>query len=75
MTNLGSISIATSQGSISTTPGTGSIITSMIADDNVTQAKMANDSVGSAELKSVVSLSIFNSAGTLVKRIYGAGGA
>ena len=75
MTNLGSISIATSQGSISTTPGTGTIITTMIADDNITQAKMANDSVGSNELKSVVSLSIYNSVGGLVKRLYGAGGA
>ena len=44
-----------------------------IADNAVTQAKMADDAVGSAELKSVVSLIIYNSAGTALKTLYGAG--
>ena len=44
-----------------------------IANNAVTQAKMADDAVGSAELKSVVTLVIYNSAGTAVKTLYGAG--
>lgn len=44
-----------------------------IADNAVTQAKMADDAVGSAELKSVVSLVIYNSAGVAQKTLYGAG--
>ena len=44
-----------------------------IANNAVTQDKMADDAVGSAELKSVVSLVIYNSAGTAVKTLYGAG--
>jgi len=41
--------------------------------DVVTEAMMANDAVGSAELKDVVSLIIYNSAGTPLKTLYGAG--
>jgi hypothetical protein len=44
-----------------------------IANNAVTQDKMADDAVGSAELKSVVSLVIYNSSGTAVKTLYGAG--
>jgi len=44
-----------------------------MADSSVTQAKMAQDAVSSTELKDVVSLIIYNSAGTPVKTIYGAG--
>ena len=47
--------------------------TADIADNAVTLAKMADDSVGSAELRNVKSLSIKNSAGTVLKTIYGAG--
>ena len=41
--------------------------------DAVVEAMMANDSVGSAELKSVVSLVIYNSSGVAAKTIFGAG--
>jgi hypothetical protein len=34
---------------------------------------MANDAIGSAELKNVQTLVIYNSAGVAVKTIYGAG--
>ena len=44
-----------------------------MADSSVTQAKMAQAAVSSTELKDVVSLIIYNSAGTPVKTIYGAG--
>jgi hypothetical protein len=44
-----------------------------IADDAVGSAQIADDAVGSAQLESVVSLIIYNSAGTAVKTLYGAG--
>jgi len=86
ITNLGSVSIATSS-------GVGNIITADIADDAVTNAKLADpcvatgniyddnvtepkigdDAVSAAKLKSLVTLLIINSAGTTVKTLYGAG--
>ena len=76
ITNLGSVSIAT-------TSGAGNIIEADIADDAVTNAKiadnavarlqMADDAIGADELLSVVTLLIINSAGTTVKTLYGAG--
>ena len=66
MTNLGSISIAT-------TSGVANIVTDDIADNAVTQAKMADDSVGSSEMKSLSTLLIINSAGATVKTLHGAG--
>ena len=76
ITNLGSVTIAT-------TSGVGNIITDDIADnavttakianDAITQAKMADDSVGSSEMKSLSTLLIINSAGTTVKTLHGAG--
>ena len=41
--------------------------------DAVVEAMMANDSVGQNELKSVVTLIIYNSSGVAAKTIYGAG--
>ena len=41
--------------------------------DAVTEAMMADDAIGSAQLKSLVTLVLYNSAGTPVKTIYGAG--
>ena len=49
------------------------IITSKIADSSVTEDKMANDAISSAELKGVVTLNIYNAAGSVVKTLYGAG--
>jgi len=44
-----------------------------IADNAVTNAKIADDAVGQAELNNVQSLIIYNSAGTALKTLYGAG--
>ena len=66
MTNLGSVTISTSSGA-------GNIITDDIADLAVTTAKIANDAVSRAKLKDEVELIIYNSAGTAVKTLYGAG--
>ena len=51
---------------------TGTVITTG-SIDAVTETMMANDAIGSAELKSVVSLIIYNSSGVAQKTIYGAG--
>ena len=51
---------------------TGTII-STGSTDAVTEAMMANDAVGQNELKTVVTLQILNSSGTVVKTIHGAG--
>lgn len=44
-----------------------------IQDSSVTEAKMAQDAISSAELKAVVTLNIYNAAGSIVKTLYGAG--
>jgi len=41
--------------------------------DAVTESMMANDAIGQNELKSVVTLQILNSSGTVLKTLYGAG--
>ena len=51
---------------------TGTLITTG-SIDAVTEDMMANDSISSAELKSVVQLVIYNSSGVAVKTLYGAG--
>ena len=51
----------------------GSIDAEHLASNSVTQVKIADDAVGSAELASVVTLIIYNSAGTAIKTLYGAG--
>ena len=66
MTNLGSVSIAT-------TRATGSTTTDDLADDAVTEAKIANDAVSRQQLKDEVELLIINSAGATVKTMYAAG--
>lgn len=50
----------------------GTIITTGSVDA-ITESMMANDAIGSAELKSVVELIIYNSSGTPLKTLYGAG--
>ena len=51
---------------------TGTVITSGSLDA-VSEIMMANDAIGSNELKTVVSLIIYNSSGTPLKTIFGAG--
>jgi len=51
---------------------TGTVITTG-STDAVTEAMMANDAIGSAELKNVQTLIIYDSSGTAVKTLYCAG--
>ncbi len=56
------------------TTGSSAVVTgTMIAADTVAEANMANDAIGQDQLKSVVTLQILNSSGTVVKTLYGAG--
>ena len=60
-------------GTVVTTGDSNTVTGTMIATDTVAEANMANDAIGSAELKSVVSLLLKNSSGSTLKTIYGAG--
>jgi hypothetical protein len=51
----------------------GSLVTGNYANDSITVDKMANDSVGQAQMKDVVDLQIQNSSGGILKQIFGAG--
>ena len=51
----------------------GTISTDDIADDQISEAKIADDAVGQDQLKSVVTLQILNSSGGILKTLYGAG--
>ena len=51
---------------------TGTVITTG-STDTITEDLMANDAIGQAELKSVVTLQILNSSGTVLKTLHGAG--
>ena len=67
------ITIPNITGTVVTTGDTNSVTGTMIAADTVAEANMANDAIGSAELKSVATLLLKNSGGTTLKTIYGAG--
>ena len=86
ITNLASVEITTARAAGSTTTSDiadnaitnakmadNAINTTEIADDAVTTAKIINDAVSRAKLKDEVVLTITNSAGSVVKTIYGAG--
>ena len=86
ITNLASVSIATTRAAGSTTTSDiadnaitnakmadNAINTTEILDDAVTTAKIINDAISRAKLKDEVVLTITNSAGSVVKTIYGAG--
>lgn len=86
MTNLGNVSIATTatsdptltingdaSGSATFTNLGNATLTLSLASNSVAAAEIASGAVGSSELKNVVSLIIYNSAGTAVKTLYGAG--
>ena len=60
-------------GTILVTGATGQITGSMLANDTVAEANMADDAIGQDQLKSVVELKILNSSGTVVKTLFGAG--
>ena len=86
ITNLASVEITTARAAGSTTTSDiadnaitnakmadNAINTTEILDDAVTTAKIINDAVSRAKLKDEVVLTITNSAGSVVKTIYGAG--
>mgnify|MGYP006136323409 FL=1 len=86
ITNLNSVSIVTTRAAGSTSTddiadnaitnakmADNAINTTEILDDAVTTAKIINDAVSRAKLKDEVVLTITNSAGSVVKTMYGAG--
>ena len=62
----------TADRTISLPNNTGTVITTG-STDAVTESMMANDAIGSNELKTVVTLQILNSSGTPLKTLFGAG--
>jgi len=60
-------------GDVVTTGDSNTVTGTMITTDTVAEANMADDSVGSDQLKTLVTLLIKNSGGTTLKTIYGAG--
>ena len=69
----GVITIPNETGTMVTTGGLAVVTGAMIAADTVAEANMADDAIGQDQLKSVVTLQILNSSGTVVKTMYGAG--
>ena len=67
------ITIPNITGSVVTTGDTNTVTGTMIAADTVAEANMANDAIGSAELKTLSTLLIKNSGGSTLKTLYGAG--
>ena len=67
------ITIPNETGTIVTTGSSGVVTGTMIGTDTVAEANMANDAIGQDQLKSVVTLQILNSSGTVVKTLFGAG--
>ena len=60
-------------GTVVTTGDSNTVTGTMIAADTVAEANMADDAIGSDQLKSVATLLIKNSGGTTLKTIHGAG--
>ena len=67
------INLPDASGTILVTGSTGDISGTMIANDTVTEANMADDAIGQDQLKSVVELRILDSNGTVVKTMFAAG--
>ena len=67
------ITIPNETGTIVTTGSSAVVTGAMIGTDTVAEANMADDAIGQDQLKSVVTLQILNSSGTVVKTMYGAG--
>jgi hypothetical protein len=72
-TTLGSLNLLDSAGVIALIGGQFPVDTSDLADSSITGSQIANDAIGQEQLLSVESLSIYDSAGTLLKQLYGAG--
>ena len=69
----GTLITSADTGTVTNTMLAGSITGGKLLDDAITEAKIADDAVGQDQLKSVVSLSILNSTGGVLKTLYGAG--
>ena len=69
----GVITIPNETGTLVTTGSSAVVTGTMIAADTVAEANMADDAIGQDQLKSVVTLQILNSSGTVVKTMFGAG--
>ena len=67
------ITIPNETGTIVTTGSSAVVTGAMIGLDTVAEANMANDAIGQDQLKSVVTLQIIDSGGTVVKTMFGAG--
>jgi hypothetical protein len=67
------ITVPNETGTMVTTGSSAVVTGTMIAADTVAEANMADDAIGQDQLKSVVTLQILNSSGTVVKTMYGAG--
>lgn len=60
-------------GTVVTTGDSNSVTGTMIAADTVAEANMADDAIGSVQLKTLSTLLIKNSGGTTLKTVHGAG--
>jgi hypothetical protein len=60
-------------GTVVTTGDTNSVTGTVIAADTVAEANMADDAIGSVQLKTLSTLLIKNSSGSTLKTLYGAG--
>ena len=67
------ITIPNETGTIVTTGSSAVVTGTMIGLDTVAEANMADDAIGQDQLKSVVTLQIIDSGGTVVKTMFGAG--
>ena len=67
------ITLPDETGTVITTGSSAAITGAMIALNTVAEANMADDSIGQDQLKSVVTLQIIDSGGTVVKTMYAAG--
>ena len=72
-TTIGGLSFLDSAQILNLIGGQFPVNTSDLADSSVTLSKMANDAIGQDQLLSVESLQVYDSAGTLLKTLYGAG--
>ena len=60
-------------GTVLTTGDSNTVTGTIIAADTVAEANMADDAIGSAQLKTLSTLLIKNSGGSTLKTIHGAG--
>ena len=67
------VTLPDTTGTVITNGDTNTVTGTMIAADTVAEANMANDAIGSAELKTLSTLLIKNSGGSTLKTLHCAG--